>query len=88
MRLKEHACSGSLDDLVARAKASGGQFSLGNEGPRTFSGMIARLFNARTQAGANLVSYASIAASADARLIDLAGGLGSLKEERACRRPS
>lgn len=50
----------SLDDLVARAKASGGQFSLGNEGPRTFSGMIARLFNARSGAGANLVPYANV----------------------------
>ncbi|MDB5964135.1 MAG: tripartite tricarboxylate transporter substrate binding protein, partial [Polaromonas sp.] len=33
---------------------------LGNEGPRTFSGMIARLFNSRTGAQANLVSYSSV----------------------------
>jgi tripartite-type tricarboxylate transporter receptor subunit TctC len=50
----------TVDDLVARSKADGGKFSLGNEGPRTFSGMIARLFNARTGAGANLVPYASV----------------------------
>lgn len=50
----------TLDDLVARAKASGGSFTLGNEGPRTFSGMIARLFNARAGLGANLVPYANV----------------------------
>ena len=50
----------SVDDLVARAKASPGKLSLGNEGPRTFSGMIARLFNARSQASANLVPYANV----------------------------
>jgi tripartite-type tricarboxylate transporter receptor subunit TctC len=50
----------TLDDLIARSKASGGQFSIGNEGPRTFSGMIARLFNARSGAGANLVPYANV----------------------------
>lgn len=59
-----------IDDLVARSKASPGSFSLGNEGPRTFGGMIARLFNARSQAGANLVSYASTGVSAQ----DLIGG--------------
>lgn len=50
----------SLDDLMAKSKVSAGQFSLGNEGPRTFSGMIARLFNARAGAGANLVAYANV----------------------------
>jgi tripartite-type tricarboxylate transporter receptor subunit TctC len=60
----------SIDDLVARAKASPGKLSLGNEGPRTFSGMIARLFNARTQAGANLVPYASVGVGTQ----DLMGG--------------
>ena len=50
----------SIDDLIAKSKASNGQFSLGNEGPRTFSGMIARLFNARSKAAANLVPYANI----------------------------
>ena len=50
----------SVDELIARAKASGGKFAIGNEGPRTFSGMIARLFNARSGAGANLVPYANV----------------------------
>jgi tripartite-type tricarboxylate transporter receptor subunit TctC len=60
----------SIEDLVARSKAEPGKFSLGNEGPRTFSGMIARLFNARTQAGANLVAYASVGVGTQ----DLIGG--------------
>jgi tripartite-type tricarboxylate transporter receptor subunit TctC len=50
----------SLDDLIAKSKASNGQFSIGNEGPRTFSGMIARLFNTRSGALANLVPYANV----------------------------
>jgi tripartite-type tricarboxylate transporter receptor subunit TctC len=50
----------SVDELIARSKASGGKFAIGNEGPRTFSGMIARLFNARSGAGANLVPYANV----------------------------
>lgn len=60
----------SVQDLVARSKAEPGRFSLGNEGPRTFSGMIARLFNARTQAAANLVAYASVGVGTQ----DLMGG--------------
>ena len=60
----------SIDELIARSKAEAGKFSLGNEGPRTFSGMIARLFNARTQAGANLVAYASVSVGVQ----DLIGG--------------
>jgi tripartite-type tricarboxylate transporter receptor subunit TctC len=50
----------TIDELIAKSKASNGQFSLGNEGPRTFSGMIARLFNARSKAAANLVPYANV----------------------------
>jgi tripartite-type tricarboxylate transporter receptor subunit TctC len=50
----------SSDDLVARSKAKPGTLSLGNEGPRTFSGMVARLFNARSQAATNLVAYANV----------------------------
>ena len=50
----------TLDDLIAKSKASAGQFSMGNEGPRTFSGMIARLFNARAKVSANLVPYANV----------------------------
>ena len=54
----------TLDDLVARSKADRGKLSLGNEGPRTFGGMIARMINHRTGADANLVSYASTGVSA------------------------
>lgn len=50
----------TIDDLVAKSKASNGQFSIGDEGPRTFSGMTARLFNSRSKAGANLVPYANV----------------------------
>ena len=50
----------SMDDLIARAKAAPGKLSLGNEGPRTFSGMTARLLNARAKVETNLVSYASV----------------------------
>jgi len=60
----------TIDDLVARSKAAPGTFTLGNEGPRTFSGMIARLFNARTQAAANLVPYANVGVGTQ----DLMGG--------------
>jgi len=60
----------SIDDLIARSKAEPGKLTLGNEGPRTFSGMIARLFNARSQAGANLVAYASVGVGTQ----DLIGG--------------
>jgi tripartite-type tricarboxylate transporter receptor subunit TctC len=60
----------SIADLIARSKAAPSQLSLGNEGPRTFSGMIARLFNARTQAAANLVPYANVGVGTQ----DLMGG--------------
>lgn len=60
----------TLDDLVARSKQQPGKLALGNEGPRTFGGMIARLVNQRTGAGANLVSYAATGVSAQ----DLVGG--------------
>jgi tripartite-type tricarboxylate transporter receptor subunit TctC len=59
----------TVEELVTRSKADGGKYTIGNEGPRTFSGMIARLFNARTQAGANLVPYASVGAGT----VDLTG---------------
>lgn len=60
----------TFDDLVAQSKQQPGKLALGNEGPRTFGGMIARLVNQRTQARANLVSYASTGVSAQ----DLIGG--------------
>ena len=60
----------SIGDLIARSKVKSGGFTLGNEGPRTFSGMIARLFNARSGAQANLVPYASVGVG----IQDLPGG--------------
>jgi tripartite-type tricarboxylate transporter receptor subunit TctC len=60
----------TLNELIALSSTSGGKFSLGNEGPRTFGGMIARLFNARAKAQANLVSYASVGISTQ----DVIGG--------------
>lgn len=60
----------SVEDLIARSREMGGQFTLGNEGARTFGGMIARLFNARAKASANLIAYASNGASVQ----DLLGG--------------
>ena len=68
--VKAEAPVQSIDDLVARSKAEPGKFTIGNEGHRTFSGMIARLFNARTQSGANLVPYASVGVGTQ----DLMGG--------------
>ena len=50
----------SIQDLIARSRAAPGTLSLANEGPRAFGGLIARSFNARSQAQANLVAYASV----------------------------
>lgn len=50
----------SLADLVARARAEPGKISVATEGPKTFSGMIGRLFNARAKIETNLISYASV----------------------------
>jgi tripartite-type tricarboxylate transporter receptor subunit TctC len=60
----------TVDELVVRSKAEPGRFTIGNEGPRTFSGMIARLFNSRAGTGANLVPYASVGVGTQ----DLMGG--------------
>lgn len=60
----------TLDELVAKSKAEPGRLSIGNEGPRSFSGMIARLFDSRSQAGANLVPYANVGIGTQ----DLIGG--------------
>lgn len=60
----------SVADVVARSKSEPGKLSLANEGPRTFGGMIARLFNARSNANANLVAYSSIGTGVQ----DLVGG--------------
>ena len=50
----------TVEELIAKSKAAPGTFTLGNEGPRTFGGMIARLFNARAKAETNLVPYVSV----------------------------
>ena len=60
----------SLQDLVDRAKAAPGKVSLGNEGPRTFGGIISRLFAAREKIELNQVAYPSVAVA----LQDTIGG--------------
>ncbi len=50
----------TIEDLLVKARAEPGQLSLANEGPKTFSGMIARVFNARAKINTNLVPYSSI----------------------------
>lgn len=61
----------SFQQLVARSRAANGSFSLANEGPRTFGGIIARMVNARSGMNANLVSYMAVGSS----LQDLMGGI-------------
>jgi len=51
----------SLQNFVDKAKAERGRLTLGNEGPRTFSGMISRVLAARLKIEPNQVPYASIA---------------------------
>ena len=51
----------SLQAFVDKAKAEPGRLTLGNEGPRTFSGMISRVMSARLKIEPNQVPYASIA---------------------------
>lgn len=68
--VRADAKAATIEEFVAQSKAAPGKVSVGNEGPRTFGGMIARLFNARAKAEANLVSYASVATSVQ----DLMGG--------------
>jgi tripartite-type tricarboxylate transporter receptor subunit TctC len=51
----------SLQAFVDKAKAEPGRLTLGNEGPRTFSGMISRVMAARLKIEPNQVPYASIA---------------------------
>jgi tripartite-type tricarboxylate transporter receptor subunit TctC len=50
----------SIQDLIARSKAAPETVSIGNEGPRSFGGIIARLVNARSAARANLVAYSNV----------------------------
>ncbi|HSW27633.1 MAG TPA: tripartite tricarboxylate transporter substrate binding protein, partial [Burkholderiaceae bacterium] len=51
----------SLQNFVDKSKAERGRLTLGNEGPRTFSGMISRVLAARLKIEPNQVPYASIA---------------------------
>jgi tripartite-type tricarboxylate transporter receptor subunit TctC len=51
----------SLQHFVDKARAEPGRLTLGNEGPRTFSGMISRVMAARLKIEPNQVPYASIA---------------------------
>jgi tripartite-type tricarboxylate transporter receptor subunit TctC len=51
----------SLQALVDKAKAEPGRLTLGNEGPRTFGGMISRVMAARLKIEPNQVPYASVA---------------------------
>ena len=50
----------SLQAFVDKAKAEPGRLTLGNEGPRTFSGMISRVMAAQLKIEPNQVPYASI----------------------------
>jgi tripartite-type tricarboxylate transporter receptor subunit TctC len=52
----------TFQDFVARAKANPGKVSVATEGPKTFSGMMARLLNARLGIDTNLISYVSVSA--------------------------
>jgi tripartite-type tricarboxylate transporter receptor subunit TctC len=53
----------SFQDFIARAKAKPGELSIANEGPKTFSGMIGRLINARAKIDTTLVPYVSVGAA-------------------------
>ena len=77
----------SLQQFVDQAKAEPGRVTLGNEGPRTFSGMISRVMAARLKIEPNQVPYASIAVATqnllggqvDAIVADLASTAGLVR---------
>jgi len=80
----------TLEDFVDRARAAPGKLSLGNEGPRTFGGMISRMLAAREKVELNQVAYASVsvavqdtvAGHVDAVLADLPSTAAMLKAGR------
>lgn len=80
----------SIQDLLAKSKASPGKISLANEGPRTFGGIIARFLNSKSKMEANLVAYASVSVAlqdimgghADAVVADLASTAQLVKQGR------
>jgi tripartite-type tricarboxylate transporter receptor subunit TctC len=77
----------SLQAFVDKAKAEPGRVTLGNEGPRTFSGMISRVMAARLKIEPNQVPYASIAVATqnllggqvEAIVADLASSAGLVR---------
>jgi tripartite-type tricarboxylate transporter receptor subunit TctC len=79
-----------IGDLIARAKAEPGKVSIANEGPKTFGGMIGRLFNSRAQVETNLISYASVSVAVqdtmgghtDALIADVASSAQLIKQGR------
>lgn len=60
----------SLDALIEKMRTQPGKVSLGNEGPRTFGGIIAQLFDVRAKVQPNLIPYVSTGNMAQ----DLMGG--------------
>jgi tripartite-type tricarboxylate transporter receptor subunit TctC len=80
----------SIEALTRLSRAQPGKLTLGNEGPRTFGGIIARVINARAAMQANLVAYASVRAAvqdvigghADAAVADLASTAPLIREGR------
>jgi len=80
----------SIGDLLARVRAEPGKVSIANEGPKTFGGMIGRLFNARAQVEANLISYASVSVAVqdtmgghtDALIADVASSAQLVRQGR------
>jgi tripartite-type tricarboxylate transporter receptor subunit TctC len=77
----------SLQAFVDKARAEPGRFTLGNEGPRTFSGMISRVMAARLKIEPNQVPYASISVATqnllggqvEAIVADLASSAGLVR---------
>jgi len=80
----------SLPAFVDKAMAEPGRLTLGNEGPRTFSGMISRVMAARLKIEPNQVPYASIAVATqnllggqvDAIVADLASTAGLVRSAK------
>lgn len=80
----------TLQQVVDRARAQPGRLTLGNEGPRTFSGMISRVLAARLKLEVNQVPYASVGVAVqdliggqvEALVADLASTAGLLKAGR------
>jgi tripartite-type tricarboxylate transporter receptor subunit TctC len=80
----------TLNDLVDRARAAPGKLSLGNEGPRTFSGMIARVLASRLKVDLNQIASSSVAVAVqntiggqlDAVVADLASSAALIKAGR------